>query len=209
MPSSSEILAGLSAIANSWQPLAVAWHVYFLALTGLVFGVRLSRRLAGILLVLPMLSVSVLALVAGNFFNATAFAAVALFLLAVALRLPSTPVALATGALAAAGAAMFAFGWVYPHFLDETVARYLYAAPLGLIPCPTLSMILGISLFLRGLGSPAWTAAVAIAGLFYGVFGAVRLDVTLDWVLAGGSLLMFPLLVAQFQDRNSRRRVTP
>lgn len=209
MPSSSEILSGLAAIANSWQSLAVAWHLYFLALAGLIFAARLSRRLAGILLVLPMASVSVLAFVTDNFFNAFAFAAVGLFLLAIALRMPARPVTAASGAFAAAGAAMVAFGWVYPHFLDETAVRYLIAAPLGLIPCPTLSMILGISLLLRGLGSPAWTAAVAIAGLFYGVFGAVQLDVSLDWVLVGGSLLMLSLLAAQLKDRQSQRQLFP
>ena len=86
---------------------------------------------------------------------------------------------------------MFAFGWVYPHFLDtSTSLTYLYAAPTGLIPCPTLSIVIGVGLIVGGLGSRAWSIFLGALGDFYSIFGAVRLGVVLDWVLLFGSLMI-------------------
>jgi hypothetical protein len=88
------------------------------------------------------------------------------------------------------GSLLFVFGWVYPHFLEtRSILTYLYAAPTGLIPCPTLSTVIGLSLILGGLGSRAWSLTLGFAGIFYGVFGAAWLGVTIDWFLAVGALV--------------------
>ena len=51
------------------------------------------------------------------------------------------------------GTAMVAFGWVYPHFSsDPSLFAYFYGAPTGLLPCPTLSLVIGLSLLARGFG---------------------------------------------------------
>ena len=199
MPSAREILNGLVAIANSWQLLAVAWHVYFGALIGgLFFGWRPSKRVAAALLVLPVISVSVLAWIEGNFFNGTAFALLSGVLVLTLRKLNSGPIQLGNKYSTAVGALLFSFAWVYPHFLDaESVSAYLYAAPLGLVPCPTLSMALAATILFRGLGSRAWQLALLVAGLFYGVFGSFYLGVTIDWVLTGGALFLLIFLVRQ------------
>lgn len=67
---------------------------------------------------------------------------------------------------------------------------YLYAAALGLIPCPTLSDVNGIGLMTAGLGLLPWMLIISAAGIFYGVIGAVSLGVALDWVLLAGAVLM-------------------
>jgi len=78
-------------------------------------------------------------------------------------------------ATTALGVAMIAFGWLYPHFLTfGPVTRYLVAAPMGLIPCPTLSLVIGFALLAGGLSSRAWSIVLAVVGLFYGLFGACR-----------------------------------
>jgi hypothetical protein len=85
---------------------------------------------------------------------------------------------------------MFGFGWVYPHFLeDSTPIVYLYAAATGLIPCPTLSIVIGLTLLLGGLRSRPWCLVLTIVGLFYGTFGAGQLGVNIDWVLLFGALV--------------------
>lgn len=38
--------------------------------------------------------------------------------------------------------------------------------------------------------SRAWEFVLGAAGLFYGVFGAVRLGVAIDWVLAVGAAVL-------------------
>ncbi len=190
MPSSEEILAGLKAIANDWQLLAVLWHGYFAVLVfGLVFGVRPGRHVVGLLLVLPLISVGILAWVHGNPFNGVSFVLTSMVLAAIAARFSREAVKVAPAWVAVSGAMMIGFGWIYPHFLDNaTPIEYLYAAPTGLIPCPTLSIVIGFTLILGGLRSRPWCLVLTIVGLFYGIFGAVLLGVIIDGVLLFGAL---------------------
>jgi len=79
MPTPADILAGLTAIANGWRSIAVAWHLLLAAcLLGLIRGWRPSRHLAGMLMTLPLVSVSALARAAGNPFNGAVFGALSL-----------------------------------------------------------------------------------------------------------------------------------
>lgn len=191
MPTPEQILSGLHAIANQWQFVAMLWHIYFAVIAiGLLSGIRLSKRMGGILLALPLLSVSALAWTAANPFNGIVFAVVGVALLGVALRLPDERIVVAPGWVVGAGVLMFLFGWLYPHFLDTTsFLPYFYAAPTGLVPCPTLSIVIGFSLMVGGLDSRKWALLLGGSGLFYGLFGALRLGVTIDLILLLGALL--------------------
>ncbi len=196
MPAPDQILSVLTAIANQWKSLAIAWHLYFAVLMGLVIVLRPSRRLMGILLGLPLVSVGVLAWYAGNLFNGVFFAVAAIALIALAARLPDERVQIAPVWIAVAGAVMFIFGWIYPHFLDTTSFwPYLYAAPVGLVPCPTLSIVIGSALMLHGLDSRSWSLVLAATGTFYGLFGALRLGVTIDFVLLIGALVLAAIVL--------------
>lgn len=199
MPSPEQILNSLAAIANQWWILATLWHLYFGVLAaGLLLGARPSKRVGGVLLGLPLLSVSALAWSTANLFNGVIFAFVGLALIAIALRmLPNEPVEIASIWGVGAGAVMFIFGWVYPHFLETTsLLPYLYAAPTGLVPCPTLSIVIGLALVVGGLDSRMWSAVLGGTGLFYGVFGALRLGVSIDYVLLIGALLSLSIAFA-------------
>ena len=68
--------------------------------------------------------------------------------------------------------------------------RLLYAAPLGLIPCPTLSALVGVALVVNGLGSRAWSLILSGSGVLYGVIGWFRLGVTIDGVLLVGAITL-------------------
>jgi hypothetical protein len=86
---------------------------------------------------------------------------------------------------------LVAFGWIYPHFLETgTWTAYLYAAPLGLIPCPTLSAVAGAAIILDGLGSRGWPMTLAVGGAFYGLFGWLRFGVTIDLALLARAALL-------------------
>ena len=194
MPNAGEIVHNLARIANDWQPLAVLWHVYFaLFLLALGWGVRVTRRTLGVVLAAPLLSVSALAWISSNPFNGAVFAASGATLGALAFTLEGR-VRLASGGLLLLGGVFFAFGWLYPHFLDTaSFLPYLYAAPAGLIPCPTLSILLGLTLVARGLDSRAWSAIGGVISVFYGAFGALVLGVTVDWVLLCGGIIVLLL----------------
>ncbi len=103
---------------------------------------------------------------------------------------------------------MVALGWVYPHFLaTDSFLPYLYAAPVGLLPCPTLLAVTGLALILRGLDCRPWSLTLGAVGLFYGLFGALRLGVVIDGtlILGAGALIALalgiPRGVAQARSR--------
>ncbi|HET8687621.1 MAG TPA: hypothetical protein VFM18_13295, partial [Methanosarcina sp.] len=82
------------------------------------------------------------------------------------------------------------FGLDYPHFMDSSFIAYLYASPLGLIPCPTLSLLVGFALIFNGFGSRSVTLICVIYGLFYGLFGVLKLGVYVDLMLIFGSVVL-------------------
>ena len=89
------------------------------------------------------------------------------------------------------GIMMIVFGLVYPHFVNsDSVFKYLYASPAGLIPCPTLSLIIGLLLLYNGFGSNAITLTFIVFGLFYGLFGVLKLAVYLDIFLVFGTITL-------------------
>lgn len=195
MPSPDDILNGLGEIARNRTDLAIFWHLYFgILVFVLLAGYRISRRMLGILLAIPLLSVGILAWASANPFNGTIFMVSAAALIVIGARLGREESELASLPLRIVGGLLFAFGWVYPHFLNpDSMLAYLYASPMGLIPCPTLSAVAGLTLMLGGLGSFSWSAVVGVLGLFYGFYGAAILGVSIDWVLFVGALCVFSL----------------
>jgi hypothetical protein len=197
MPTPDTILGGLTAIANEWRSLAVFWHAY---VAGLLLAIAtrrgLSNRLIGALLVLPLLSVSGLAWRSDNPFNGTVFAAVSLALGIVVFRLPPAAIQIASGPSMVVGLICLAFGWAYPHFLATTNPLwYLIAAPLGLLPCPTLSAIVGLTLMVEPR-STTWMLTLASISFVYATIGVFGLAVTIDIVLfAGAAALVADVVV--------------
>jgi hypothetical protein len=189
------ILAGLTTIAQEWQPLAVAWHAGAAGLIVMLWR-GVDRRSIAALLALMAFSVATLAAWAGNPFNAAVFAATGTFMIVLAATRVSGPRGRVSNGHLVAGAIMCAFGWVYPHFLTGSPWQYAYAAPLGLIPCPTLAFIIGVSLLTNGFGSRAWGALFVGLGLLYGLIGVFALDVTIDWMLIIGAVLLAPALLS-------------
>lgn len=197
MPAPWEILQGLTEIANHGRPIAVGWHVLLAAELGAVcLGWRPSRRALALQCALLLVSVSALAWAFDNPFNGTLFALLALTIAALAIRFPTTAPTAPVLWQRIGGGMLLAFGAVYPHFLiAASPYEYLYAAPLGLVPCPTLSAIIGLALLSASFGSRAAGMVLSAAGLFYGLFGALRLGVWLDLaLLAGASALLFDAL---------------
>jgi len=165
--------------------VAIAWHIAIaLVLVVLLCGWRPSRRLAQSLLALPLVSVAAFAFAFGKPFNGSVFALAAVAL--VVLARGREEVVRTAPWQWRMGIALLVYGWLYPQFLDGNPLAYLYAAPVGLIPCPTLSIVIALAL-LGGLERRAWGGVLAALGLFYGAFGIVRLGVVLDIALLAGA----------------------
>jgi hypothetical protein len=192
VPPAETVLNGLTTLANDWRSLAIAWHLLLAALlVSLLAGRRPSSRVAACLAGAPMLCVGVLAWVAGNPFNGAVFTILAGTLVGGAYRVSNTIMRPASRASVALGAAIIMFGSTYPHFINtDSWTAYLYAAPFGILPCPTIAVVIGFTLLFRSLWPNLTTLALAAAGLLYGAVGVFRLGVALDWGLLVASGLL-------------------
>jgi hypothetical protein len=191
MPSPEEILKTLTLISNKYMLIAEIWHVLFLALIVLLLiKWRPSNRLMSVMLSLPAVSVGVVNFMAGNPFNGIVFALLCVLFLIFGLRAGKDWVMTASVFPIIVGALMIIYGFFYPHFLNsDSWTSYLYAAPTGLIPCPTLALLIGFAMVFEGFRSKGWSLTLIVAGLFYGIFGIFRLKVYLDIVLLAGTLI--------------------
>lgn len=192
MPSTEDILQGLVFAANHFKFVAWIWHLVFAGLVIILLaGRRPSKNFLAIILSLPLASVGTIAILASNPFNGIVFLLASLLFLILGYRLPSEKVAIKRNLLSMAGIIMIIYGWIYPHFLTDVSAwEYLYSAPTGLVPCPTLSIIIGFTLLFDGFGNKKWMLILAFLGLFYGIFGFFRLGVVLDIGLVAGALAL-------------------
>lgn len=192
MPKTDEILNGLQSIANDYQTFAIIWHaIFYFLLIVLIAKWQPSNKLFGILLCLPLISVALFAWLSGNPFNGFIFSLMAVLIFIFGFRASDHPVQLSQLPFMITGILMIVFGLVYPHFLGaDSFFKYLYSSPGGLIPCPTLSILIGFLLLYNGFGSHPITITFIAIGLFYGVFGVLKLAVYLDILLILGSITL-------------------
>ena len=155
MPPASEILEQLAAMSSTLAPLAAAWHVAIIAIAAaIVAGWRPTQLVFATLLLAPLvLSVASLALAFGNAFNGASFALLALGMLVLGGRL-SDERAVTRGPLwtTLLGGALILFGACYPHFVAGPWYLVPAAAPVGIVPCPTLAVLAGATLITNGGG---------------------------------------------------------
>lgn len=198
MPSSTEIVRDLSRIASDGIVLAIGWHAAVVAaIAALGSGWRPTRRTVALLLASLSVSVALVAWLAGNPFNGGVFSALAAAQVIAALRMPPGRIQPAPGWAVIAGAVSVLFGLAYPQFLGgHAMAMYVLAAPVGLIPCPTLAVILGFTLIAGGLDRLLWSTLLLAVGTFYGLFGVLALGVYLDAALLA-AVAALGLLVAR------------
>jgi hypothetical protein len=189
VPTSEQILTGLQLIASRTQPVGTLWHIaVFIALIAIISGWRPSRRTIALAAVLPLMSVAIVAFVNQGFFNGAMFTVVALTLALLGRHVPEDRPSRPSRWVLVLGIAMTILGFGYPHFLQGgSYLWYLYGGPLGELPCPTLSFVIGLALISDGVGSRAWSVLLAMMGLFYGVVGVAKLGVWLDAGLVVGA----------------------
>jgi hypothetical protein len=190
MPKTEEIISGLQTIVNDFSTFAIIWHaLFYILLAALIFKWQPSNKLLGLLICLPIVSVAVFAWLSGNPFNGVLFSIMTILILIFALKASNDAIKVSQIPFMVIGILMIVFGLVYPHFIGaDSLLKYLYASPVGLIPCPTLSILIGLLLLYNGLGSQSLTLTFIVFGLFYGIFGALRLSVYLDIFLIFGSI---------------------
>jgi hypothetical protein len=144
--------------------------------------------------------VAVFAWASGNPFNGSHFSVLTIIIFVFGLRIVPGKVSLSKNPFIIFGIIMVAFGLLYPHFLNNaSYIKYLYASPFGLIPCPTLSVVIGFALIFNNLGSRAIILSLIISGLFYGFFGVLKLAVYLDMFLVFGAFSLLIKYILSFK----------
>ncbi len=205
MPAPSEVLDGLTRIANDAFAFAVAWHLLIaLAILLVVAGWRPLERTAALLLLGPIGSAALFAWVHGNPFNGAVLTMVVVAGAVLAARIRSGCVASGPRWSSWLGAALVLLAWVYPHFLvGRSALVHLYGSPVGLIPCPTLALAIGVTL-LGGGFARSWSTMLAGVGALYALYGALRLGVLVDLGLLAGAAGLFALVESGSQSRRWR-----
>jgi hypothetical protein len=192
MPTREEILTGLTSLANEYIDIAIAWHIIILILIAALFaGWKPGNSLMILLLSSLLMSVSVFAGMADNIFNTAIFAFLVIVSIYATLRSGNRTILGDRSWPDITGLVLIIFGLIYPEFLQTgAFLEFAYAAPTGLIPCPTLCVLTGFALLYKGFGSVTWSLTIVAAGIFYGFFGVFYLGVNLDWFLVAGSLIL-------------------
>lgn len=192
MLKSEDIINGLQSIVNDYSTFAVMWHGFFyILIAALIAKWAPSNKVFGLLTCLPLISVAIFAWLTGNPFNGTVFSIATILLIIFGLKTNGQPIYYSQIPFIITGILMITFGLVYPHFINpDSIIKYLYASPAGLIPCPTLSVIIGFLLLYNGFDSQPSTITLIVLGLFYGIFGVLKLAVYLDLFLLFGTVTL-------------------
>lgn len=196
-----EIINGLQTIVDKYSLFSMAWHFVFYGLiAALIARWKPSNRLFAILFCMPAFSVAAFAWLIGNPFNGMLFSILAILILIFGVKASSQPIRFSQLPFAISGILMIVFGLVYPHFIEtNSVYNYLVESPVGLIPCPTLAVMIGFALLFNGFGSQAITLILIIFGLFYGIFGVLKLAVYLDLFLVFGTTALLTKYLLSFR----------
>jgi hypothetical protein len=208
MPTPEQLLNILNTLTNRWDLLATAWYLYFAILSiGLVSGIRPTKPVGGALLALPLLPVSIYAWLATDSFDAILTGMVGITLLLIAMRLSEEKITFEPSWRVGVGILLITAGWLYfPLLQGYSTVLSFYTAPAELVPCPTLMLIIALSLMTDGLGSRPWSLVLGAAGLFYGINGVMRLGISMDLFLIVGALLSI-LVVYPLRISLPRRRL--
>jgi hypothetical protein len=205
MPTYEEIIEGLMFISNHFAWLGILWHLaFYLLIAALFLNWKPSNKFFATFLALPLFSVSLLAWITGNPFNGLVFALFGILLVVSGSRITDAPISTGHSWSTVFGVVVIIFGLVYPHFLEtDNYFHYLYMAPTGLIPCPTLSTAIGFTILYNGFQSRKWAWFLIFPGLAYGIIGVFLLEVYLDMVLLISSIVLI-VVVFQVQKNTSK-----
>jgi len=206
MPSSDDILKSARFLANNYLYVAIVWHllIYFFLFLCVFSRFQLSGSSLGSLVSLALLSVSFFAWQVNNPVNGTVFLSAGILLLFFSFKekrgdLFYNPSFL----LRATGIVVLFLGLIYPHFLGPQFLVYLYAAPIGILPCPTLLIATGLSMIFVSGRSRKRLIVLLMLDILYGLMGVFWLHVYLDIILliASAGLLVQLILYSQLSKK--------
>lgn len=183
------ILNYIEMVAGKYPVISILLHILIIALIITLFipGFKQKRLTFDGVLTVIFASVASVALINGNPFNGVVFIILVVFAVFELFQRRNeitVPVftSVSRGAVIRNLLCMAAIlvGILYPHFVNVSPALLLFLSPIGIIPCPTLTVALGLlNLYYPKTNKGLYTV-VTIAGMFYGLTGVFLLHVYTD-----------------------------
>ncbi len=183
------ILNYIQSVAGKYPVLSIALHVMVIALTILFFipAFKQKRFVYNGALSVLFTSVAVIACINDNPFNGGVFVILLGFVIVEFFRRRNEIVTVSfsrhtwgTNVKNALCLAFIFLGLLYPHFVNVSPILFIFLSPFGIIPCPTLTVTMGLlNLFYPRVSKGVYTATTLMA-LFYGITGVFLLQVYMD-----------------------------
>lgn len=181
-----QILHYLQSVANQNLWLNALNHLIALAAIVFIFlgkNAKPKRILVDGAMVVLTLSVSITGLKYGNPVHTLTFAVIAVFAL-IELMQGKNDFTIRKTDFQTVLALFFLFiGFWYPEFVKTNFVGSLLFSPAGIIPCPTLLIILGLLTLAFPNVNKVQYIITLIMGVFYGFVGVFQLKVYLDITL--------------------------
>lgn len=204
------ILSYIGAVAGKYIWLNVTLHIVCYAAVALLFvpGFRYKKAVWNSLVTVLFSSVAAIALLNGNPFNFGIFAIAAAFaVFEIVKRRGAADLSFTSDTAHNIRTAIFLvvalFGLIYPHFVDAHPALMPFVSPLGIIPCPTLTFVLGIANILYPRVNRALYTVLALLGVFYGITGLLLVNVYFDIPLAAIGLYSAYKMILLFRRKKA------
>ncbi|AET66141.1 hypothetical protein Desor_0437 [Desulfosporosinus orientis DSM 765] len=193
-----EMLNYLEMLANNSLWINFTMHMIVLIAFTVVIAVNkqtLKRWTFQGTIGIIFFSVTVHALIFGNPFHAATFGLLAIISLVQLIgRKETIQISQSKWISTIALSAIFLGLW-YPEFVDKSALMLLMVSPVGVIPCPTLLITIGLLILIMPSVSSLQYLITIIMGLVYGIIGVfvfqVYLDITLLILVLAASWIFY------------------
>lgn len=181
-----QILYYLHNVANQNLWLNALIHLIVLAALVFIFlgkNAKTKSLLVDGAVVILTLSVTITGLKYGNPVHALTFAVITVFALFELVQGKNDFTIRKTDFQTVLALLFLFIGFWYPEFVKTSFVRSLLFSPAGIIPCPTLLIILGLLTLAYPNVNKVQYIITLIMGVFYGFVGVFQLKVYLDIAL--------------------------
>lgn len=176
------ILNFLPMVANKYLFLNAIMHVLIYGVLAAIFlsGYKQKRIIFDSLIAVLFISVAAISILNSNPFNFLTFAILSVFAVIELFKAKNDITFKPFNLNTLVCMTIILVGLWYPHFVNVHPALMLLLAPTGIIPCPTLMVVLGLLNLIYPKVNKGLYAATSLIGAFYGITGVLLLKVYLD-----------------------------
>lgn len=176
------ILQFLPMLANKYLYINALMHLLVFFTVAMIFmpHIKFKKTVFNILILVLMLSISILSIVNGNPFNFLTFFVLSVFAFIEIIKAKNEITTPKISIKTILCLVFILIGMWYPHFVNAHPALLIFLSPVGVLPCPSLYVLLGLLNLYHPQVNKSLFTATALIGLFYGITGVFVLNVALD-----------------------------